>query len=179
MKFKLTLIIVILLSMLVSVYIGYKITYILFSNYAKSLAISADELKDYEDLWLSVSILCDLLTEYDKRMKEKGDVFTTKERNWIIQDVQPTLQKIKQQLFEKQGQKKQNSEKKDLLFQKFQYLCERINTMFQFPDDQALKKAVYTDFFQYLQFLNEHIEQKNLQRLIPLSRILVKFQKLL
>lgn len=173
------LIIIVLLSMFGSVYLSYKITHILFSNYAKPFTISADELKDYEDLWLSVSILCDLLTEYDKRMKEKGDVFITKERNWIIQNAQPTLLKIKQQLFEKQGQKKQNSEKTDLLFRKFQYLCERINTMFQFPSDKALKKAVYVDFFQYLQFMNEHIEQKNLQRLIPLSRIMVRFQKML
>lgn len=162
-----------------SIYLGYKITHALFSNYAKPFSISADELKKYEDLWISVSILCDLLIEYDKRMKEKGDVFITKERNWIIQNAQPTLLEIKQQLFGKQNENKQNSDKISKLFQKFQYLCERINTMLQFPGDISLKKAVYTDFFQYLQFMNEHIEQKNLQQFIPLSRIMIRFQKLL
>lgn len=179
MKYKITFFITILFSMVCSVYGGYKITHFLFLNYAQPLSISANELKDYEDLWLSISVLCDLLTEYDKRVKEKREVFTTKEKSWIIQSAQPTLFKIKEKLLEKQGQKGQRSEKTDLLFRKFQYLCERINTMFQFSDDKSLKKAVYADFFHFLQFMNEHIEQENLQRLIPLSRIMVRFQKLL
>ncbi len=179
MKYKLVLAVIILLSMIGSVYGGYKTTRFLFANYAQPFSVPAEELKDYEDLWLSVSVLCDILTEYDKRMKERRDAFATKERNWIIHNAQPTLQKIKGKLLEKQNQKRQYPEKAEVLFRQFQYLCERINTMFQFPGDAALKKAVFADFYQYLQLMNEYIEQKKLQRLIPISRIIVRFQKML
>ncbi|MGC8739613.1 MAG: hypothetical protein ACP5UA_13350 [Candidatus Hydrogenedens sp.] len=177
MKYKIVLSVIVLLSMIGSVYGGYKITRFLFTNYAKPFSIPSEELNDYEDLWLSVSILSDILTEYNKRMKEKGNAFALKEREWIIHSAQPTLQKIKEKILEKQNQKRQRSEKVEILFRQIQYLSERINTMFQFPADESLKKAVFADFYQYLCLLHEYIEQKKLQRLIPTSRIVVRFQK--
>lgn len=179
MKYKIVLSVVLLLSMIGSVYGGYKVTRFLFSNYAQPFSIPLEELKDYEDLWLSVSILCDILTEYNKRMKERGSTFAIREKEWIIHTALPTLQKIREKLLERQNQKKQRPEKAEILFRQFQYLSERINTMFQFPGDESLKKAVFADFYQYLQLMNEYIEQKKLQRLIPISRIVVRFQKML
>jgi len=179
MKYKFVLSVIILLSMIGSVYGGYKTTRFLFANYAQPFAIPAEELKDYEDLWISVSILCDILTEYNKRMKERGSNFVLKERDWIVHTAQPTLQKIKEKLLEKKYSKSQRQEKAEILFRQFQYLCERINTMFQFPGDDALKKAVFADFYQYLQLMNEYIEQRKLQKLIPISRVMVRFQKML
>jgi len=112
-------------------------------------------------------------------MKERGSNFVLKERDWIVHTAQPTLQKIKEKLLEKKYSKSQRQEKAEILFRQFQYLCERINTMFQFPGDDALKKAVFADFYQYLQLMNEYIEQRKLQKLIPISRVMVRFQKML
>lgn len=165
--------------MIGSVYGGYKTTRFLFDNYAQPFSISAEELKDYENLWISVSILCDILTEYNKRMKERGNTFAIKERDWIVHTAQPTLQKIKDKILEKQNQNTHYPQKTEVLFRQFHYLCERINTMFQFPGDESLKKAVFADFYQYLHLMNGYIEQKKMQRLIPISRIIVRFQKIL
>ncbi len=165
--------------MVISVYGGYRTTLFLFSKYARPFSTSADELKDYKDLWLSLSVLCDLLMEYHRRFMEQRNTFAEENRSWIVRNAQPTLLQIKEKILEKQKQNRMRNERIDLLLRKFLYVCERINTVFQFPGDETLKNTVYIDFFQYLRLMNEEIEQKKLQRLIPVHRSIMRFQKVL
>ncbi len=162
-----------------SIYGGYKTTLFLFSRYIQPFSVPTNELNDYQDLWLYISILSDLLTEYHERMTDKGDSFAVTERTWINQTARPTLIKIREKISNNPEQREQNSDKVEPFFRQFKYLCERIDTMFQFPGDVALKKAVFADFYQFLQFMDGHLQQRNIKHLIPLSRIITRFQKLL
>jgi hypothetical protein len=179
MKYKFIALVIILISLVGSIYGGYKTTLFLFSNYTKPLSISAQDLEAYKDLYLSVSMLTELLVEYHKRMQNKGDTFVITERQWISQTVQPTLMEIRDNLLNKPNQKNHYSEKISNLLRQFQYQYERINTMLQFPGDISLKKAVYLNFFQYLKSIDDQIKSNNLQNIFPLSKILLKLEKTL
>lgn len=177
MKYKFILVAIILISIVGSIYGGYKTTLFLFSKYTKPLSIPAEDLETYKDLYLSISMLTELLAEYHKRMEAKGDTFATTERQWINQTVQPTLMEIRDKLLNKLNQKSHRLEKTDNLLRQFQYQYERINTMLQFPGDKSLKKAVYLDLIHYVKSINNHIKSNNLQNMFPLNKILLKLEK--
>ncbi|HOV32347.1 MAG TPA: hypothetical protein PLX23_03170 [Candidatus Hydrogenedens sp.] len=179
MKYKFILVSIILISIVVSIYGGYKTTLFLFSNYTKPLSIPADDLEVYKGLYLSISLLTELLVEYHKRMEDKGDTFAATERQWINQTFQPTLTEIRNNLLNKSNQKSHHSEKTDNLLRQFQYQYERINTMLQFPGDTSLKKAVYLDFLHYVKSIDDNIKSSNLQNMFQLDKIILKLEKTL
>ncbi|HOK08808.1 MAG TPA: hypothetical protein PLT82_05130 [Candidatus Hydrogenedens sp.] len=178
-KRLLLIIIITLLSLVISLFVGYRATYFLITTYVPHLTIPEKDLNAIREVWVSTLILSKLLLEYHIKTEDKENTPFEIQQAWINNTFSPLIYKIRENVLQKIKTYKNAPPQINNLYKKFIHLCERIQNMLQFPNDNALKKAIYQDFYQYLKDIDELVENKNIKSIIPVEKTILEFEKVL